>query len=170
VHQSSNGTVSIYFEAVSFIGRKPEFSISVTAKELKKIDLSGASVAYLENNDNSQQPLVFDNLRIDLSGASTLRGQIEANTISAELSGASRMDLSGQCTTFNLSLSGASRAFGYNMICDFLNADFSGASKGECTVLQKLSVSLSGASTLRYDGFPQIIFEKITGSSTLQRR
>jgi hypothetical protein len=170
VHQSSNGTVSIYFEAVSFIGRKPEFSISVTAKELKKIDLSGASVAYFENNDNSQQPLVFDNLKIDLSGASTLRGHFEANSISASLSGASRMDLSGQCTTFNLSLSGASRAFGYDMICDHLKADFSGASRGEITILKTLSITLSGASTLRYDGNPQIISQNISGASTLKKR
>jgi hypothetical protein len=157
-------TVNIYFDRVSFIGRQPTVTIYATIKNWKKVNLSGASMGYIDDGINCE------NLKIVLSGASTFEGHIEANSIDANLSGASRIDLTGRCKTLELNLSGASKANNYDMVCDNLNAVLSGASNAQLTVLKTLSATLSGASILRYDGDPTIIHSKITGASSLQKR
>lgn len=184
VVRKSGESVSVYFEDVSFWGRSPELIIDMQVRDLKNLNLSGAAYAYIETDS-----LACDYLRIRMSGASLLEGvikanrlsvdangaskwsgQIFANTLSAELSGASRIDLSGYCERLNLELSGASQCYGYGLECDDLKADYSGASKSECTVLKTLSAELSGASTLYYDGDPNIVHCELSGGSNLKRR
>jgi hypothetical protein len=161
-------TISLRYDDVSFMHRKPNLTISLTVKNLELISLGGSSTAYIED------VVISDDLRIDLRSASTFRlrngGRIEANHISAVLSGASKMELEGQCKTLDLVLSGSSRASGFGMVCDDLDAKLSGASKAEFTVLNTLSATLSGSSILRYDGNPTIGYSNITGSSRLERR
>jgi len=160
--------VNLNYHHVSFMLRKPNLTIVLTVKNLERIGLSGTTVA------NIGDTLISNNLKIVLKDAATLRiqdrGRIEANHITATLSGASKMDLIGYCKTLDLTMSGASQTSGFGMTCDNLIANFSGASRASLTVLETLSVKLSGASTLRYDGNPQITYSNITGSSTLQRR
>ncbi|MCL2413680.1 MAG: DUF2807 domain-containing protein [Bacteroidales bacterium] len=166
VRQISRNGLEIFLEGVSFIRSAPQITVYLTLRDLRNLHLSGASSAHI--ND----VFISDNLQINLGGASRFRvsGRIEANRISATLSGASRMDLVGHSETLDLTLSGASQAFGYGMICDNLIANLSGASRAEFTVLETLSARLSGASVLRYNGNPQIIFSDISGASSLQRR
>jgi hypothetical protein len=162
--EKTNYTINLHYSNVTFMARKPNLTISLIVRDLNHIGLSGASFANIDGT------LVSGDLKIHLSGASTLRGHIDANKISAELSGASRMDLSGYCETFNLTLSGASKTFGYGMVCNDLTANFSGASRAELTVLETISATLSGASSLRYDGNPRILRNNLSGASSLQRR
>jgi hypothetical protein len=56
------------------------------------------------------------------------------------------------------------------LICEDLDITLGGASHAQHTVTHTLSVRLSGASTLRYIGDPQITYSNITGASTLQKR
>ncbi|MCL2027908.1 MAG: DUF2807 domain-containing protein [Bacteroidales bacterium] len=160
----SRENVMIRFRHVSFIGRQPTLHIALNVKNLKQLGLSGATACQIED------VLTCENLKINLSGASELRGEIEVHTISATLSGASKIRLVGECKEFNLTLSGASDMSGYDMVCDDLKANFSGASSASITVLNNLSAVLSGASTLRYDGNPTIVKSNLSGASTLRKR
>jgi hypothetical protein len=156
--------VSIQFDHVSFIGRQPNLSITLNVRTLKQLRLNGAAFCQIQDS------LICGDLRIRMTGASELRGPIEAKNISASLSGASKMDLTGHCATLDLVLSGASDMRGYNFACDDLEANFSGASSGKLTVKNTLKATLSGASSLYYDGNPDVLRRNLSGASTLQRR
>jgi hypothetical protein len=160
----SGENVTIQFDHVSFIGRQPNLSIILNVRTLKRLGLSGAASCQIQNT------LICENLKIRMSGASELRGHIEAKNIDALLSGASKLDITGQCATLDLTLSGASDIRGYGFACDDLDANFSGASSGNLTVNNTLRATLSGASSLYYDGNPTILRQNLSGASTLQRR
>ncbi|HRE39757.1 MAG TPA: DUF2807 domain-containing protein [Ignavibacteria bacterium] len=106
----------------------------------------------------------------NLSGASKLKiEKLNTENFSLDLSGASKITLDGNVTNLNLNVSGAS-----NLELSDLNVtnaiiEFSGASTGKVNVSGDLSVSLSGASVLKYSGNPIIKSEKISGVSKLQK-
>ncbi len=172
VRQSGNGTIHVYCENVSFIGRHPNITIYLTVHDLRKVSLSGASECQIFNTGNlSDSVMLFDNLEFELSGSSKcFVDNIDAHEIDVELNGASELTLSGWCNKLKLDLSGASEAYDYEMFCNHLDAELSGASKARFTALETLSVELSGGSTLRYDGDPRIIHSDISGGSSLKRR
>ncbi len=164
--RQSNGVIHAHFENVSFVGHHPEVTIHLTVRDLRKVSLSGGSECSIFNTEDN----TYNNLEIQLSGASTCIGEITAQRIDAELNGASELRLTGVCESLEIDLSGASEAYGYDMVCDHLEADLSGASEAYYTVLKTLSVDLSGASLLRYDGDPRIVERDVSGGSELKPR
>lgn len=106
---------------------------------------------------------------VELSGASTFKGNLRSNKIDVELSGASAFvgSLNGT-EQIELDLSGAS-SFKGDMQCRLLDADLSGASKIESGVnVDKMEIEASGSSKLSLSGscLDQMIVD-LSGSSTL---
>ena len=61
----------------------------ISFKDINKLEVSGACDVYIVDNWKA------DNLKIDLSGASNLKGKIDGQKLMVDLSGASDMTLSG---------------------------------------------------------------------------
>ena len=74
----------------------------ISFKDINKLEVSGACDVYIVDNWKA------DNLKIDLSGASNLKGKIDGQKLMVDLSGASDMTLSGTMGQLNIEASGAS--------------------------------------------------------------
>ena len=118
----------------------------ISFKDINKLEVSGACDVYIVDNWKA------DNLKIDLSGASNLKGKIDGQKLMVDLSGASDMTLSGTMGQLNIEASGASGFKGYDMVVDYCDAKASGASDIKITVNKELSAEASGASDVNYKG------------------
>lgn len=136
----------------------------ISFKQLNKLNVSGACDVYIVDNWKA------DNLKIDLSGASNLKGQTTAQKLMIDLSGASDLTLTGTVGQLNVEASGASDFKGYDLAVDFCNARASGASDIKITVNKELSAEASGASDVKYKGSGLIRDIKTSGASSISRR
>ena len=133
----------------------------VTMPELTGLDLSGASRTTLAgfNSDKS--------LKTEVSGASTLRGDLTCGDASFNVSGASKVELEGSAKDLNVEASGASTADLSNFASKNTVVNASGASKVIVAASGSLDVEASGASTVRYTGEPAKLKTNTSGASTV---
>ena len=132
------------------IGFRPHTNYNGTAiaiipatANLRSVELSGASS--FTGNLNAHD------VDIDLSGASHFRGNVVADEIDLDLSGASKAVMSGFCQEkMDIDLSGASILEAALLETPSVFGSLSGASSADVTICSNLNVSLSGASTLIY--------------------
>ena len=136
----------------------------ISFKDINKLEVSGACDVYIVDNWKA------DNLKIDLSGASNLKGKIDGQKLMVDLSGASDMTLSGTMGQLDIEASGASGFKGYDMVVDYCDAKASGASDIKITVNKELSAEASGASDVNYKGSGLIRDVKTSGSSSISKR
>lgn len=104
---------------------------------------------------------------MELSGASDFSGNLDADECEIYVSGASTVNLNGSCNELFLEASGASNLNMGDFIVGTANFLLSGASDGTVHVTDNMDVSISGASTLRYYGDPQLGNINISGASDL---
>ena len=153
------------------IGLKPISSGTVSATTLEAevtmpaltgLELSGASDVSVADF-KSTVPLY-----VEVSGASSLRGDIEAGGLRFDFSGASEVKLSGSGEDLVMDVSGASSAD----LADFPVADadieVSGASSATVSVSGQLDLEVSGASRVRYRGNPTLGSVDASGGSSIE--
>lgn len=136
----------------------------ISFKQLNKLNVSGACDVYIVDDWKA------DNLKLDLSGASNLKGKMEAQKLMIDLSGASDLTLTGTVGQLNIEASGASDFKGYELAVDYCNARASGASDIKITVNKELSAEASGASDVNYKGSGLIRDIKTSGASSISKR
>ena len=136
----------------------------ITLPELTGLKLSGASRGTISGFKSAKE------LALEVSGASSLKGDIEAGDATLNVSGASNVTLKGAARNVDLEVSGASKAD----LADFAVADarvnLSGASKATVNAEGKLDVTASGASALSYLGHPTLGNVNTSGASTIRRK
>jgi hypothetical protein len=136
--------------------------VEITMPQLAGLEFSGASQGTISGFDST------DPLRVELSGASKLGGDIQAGDASFEVSGASTADLSGSGTGLTLNVSGASTADLSGFAVDDANVEASGASSATVNVSGRLDAEASGASHVEYIGNPTLGRIEATGASTIE--
>jgi hypothetical protein len=137
---------------------------SVTMPELGGLKLSGASRVYLSGFATSDQ------VDVELSGASTLDGGLEAGSVDLEASGASRVALEGSADEMSVTGSGASTLDLKDFVVDTADIDLSGASEATVNVAERIDrVDVSGASRLRYAGDPALGDVTTSGGATVDK-
>jgi len=148
ITEVSNGTLKIYVENGAWNGwnwSNKHLKAYVTFTQLEMLDASGACSVELTD------PINVGDFKLELSGASTMKGEIKGSDLKFDISGAStgRMNLSGTSLTF--SESGASNFKG-NINAAKTDFDLTGASTitidGTTT---DLVISASGASNFKGD-------------------
>ena len=136
----------------------------ISFKQIDRLNVSGACDVYVVENWKAE------NLKIDLSGASNLKGKLEAAKLMVDQSGASDMTLTGTVGQLNIEASGASDFKGFDLAVDYCNAKASGASDIKITVNKELSAEASGASDVKYKGSGLMRDIKTSGASSISRR
>jgi len=136
----------------------------ISFKQIDRLNVSGACDVYVVDNWKAE------NLKIDLSGASNLKGKVEAAKLMVDQSGASDMTLTGTVGQLNIEASGASDFKGFDLAVDYCNAKASGASDIKITVNKELSAEASGASDVKYKGSGLMRDIKTSGASSISRR
>ncbi len=133
----------------------------VTMPQLTGIELSGASDGSVTGFMSTEA------LYAEVSGASSLRGDIEAGGVRFDVSGASDVKLRGSGEDLVMDVSGASSAD----LADFPVADADievrGASSATVNVSGRLDVEANGASRVRYRGSPTLGNVDSSGGSSI---
>lgn len=136
----------------------------ISVKNIDKLDVSGATDIKIDG------VLKGSNLKVDLSGASSLKGAISYTSVTVDQSGASNSKLSGTVTNLDVDVSGASDFTGFDLVSENCRAEASGASDVKITVNKDLKVDASGASDVQYKGTASISDFKTSGASSLKKR
>ncbi len=148
------------------IGLKP-FTMARNATLRARIALP--SLASLSAHGASHATLTHvkagDHLRIDATGASEVRGDVNSPDLTVSLSGASELDLAGSGHALHAKASGASNANLHDFAVDDANVGASGGSDVAVNAANTLSVQASGASQVHYLGHPKLGPIEQTGAS-----
>lgn len=155
----------------------------VSVKDLYAITASGATNIKIVNGLSSEK------LKINLEGASDLKGDIKAGTLMADLSGASSFKGTVQANAFSLKgsgacafevsgsgddliadVSGASSVKMYDYLVKGASVSASGASSVKLNVSDFLKLNATGASSIDYKGAAVIKDMKSSGASSVRRR
>jgi hypothetical protein len=136
----------------------------ISFKQLDKLKVSGACDVNIIGGWKTE------GARVELSGASDLKGQLTMQKLSVDISGASDMQVTGTVGQLDIEASGASNFKGFDLAADYCDARASGASDIRIHVNKELSVQASGASDVDYKGEGHIRDIKTSGSSSVKRR
>ncbi len=128
--------------------------------EFMRVDISGAS--------KIRGDIETDKLEVELSGASEYRGEVKAEDIDMSLSGSSDVSVSGQATNASFRASGSSSVNGFDLETDDARIDISGASDLKLIVNDTIRVEASGASDVLIDGHPSIEKQDISGGADVE--
>ena len=111
-----------------------------------------------------------DELRLDFSGASTVRiGNLQASRLHLEGSGATKADLAGKVGTQVVNLSGAGSYAATGLESDRAEVHVSGAGKAFINARTSLAVEISGAGLVEYLGNPKLE-QDISGVGKVRQR
>ncbi|HEV2210411.1 MAG TPA: head GIN domain-containing protein [Verrucomicrobiae bacterium] len=152
------------------LGLKPNVNVRnatlkavITMPALAGLHLSGAATTTVAGF-NSSRPL-----DVELSGASTLRGEIRAGDARFDVSGASSVELHGSAANVRCRASGASHADLEQFRCNDATVESSGASSVTLNASGKLELEANGASSVRYLGQPANVEARTSGASSIKK-
>ncbi|MCC7401823.1 MAG: DUF2807 domain-containing protein [Chitinophagaceae bacterium] len=163
-----DGILNIWYEnnnnvRIDWGNRK--LKVYISYKDLDQIKASGACDLLVIGD------MKADDLRIDLSGASDLKGgKLVAKNLEIRLSGASDLKMSGNAEKVKVDASGASDFKAYEFTADFCAVQATGASSIHITVNKEISIKASGASDVFYKGEAIIRDLKISGASNVSKK
>lgn len=133
----------------------------IVTKDISNFDISGASKLTLENQWN------ISDGRIELSGASNFRGEIETGRLNLDMSGASSLDLYGNASSLDAQLTGSSDIRDFDLSVKDLQLKMSGASEAFLSISESIDIRASGASSLKFKGDATITYKRLTGASEI---
>jgi hypothetical protein len=145
-------------------GDKQKLKAYISIKKIDKLEVSGACDVYFEDGISAEE------LAVNLSGASDIKGKIDVKKLTIDISGASDATISGVAANVNVEASGASDFKGFDLVTNYCDAKASGASSVNITVNKELSAHASGASSVRFKGEGLIRDIKTSGASNVTRR
>jgi hypothetical protein len=137
--------------------------INLTTPHLTDLRLSGACEL------SSEGTVKEDKLALDLSGASSARMEMDLQTLDIQTSGASTLYLSGTSKNFSCDMSGAGTLRAYDLEAENVRLQLSGASVANIYARNEISVSSSGASSVRYKGNASVKNFTNSGSSSIKK-
>jgi hypothetical protein len=164
ITQVVNGILEIKLKSGNWKWNNKKVIVNVTMQSITSLQASGASD--IKINDK----IIGEDLKIKLSGASSLSGKIKTLVLNAALKGASSIDISGIAGNTEIEASGASSFDGFDFICEDATLKASGASEINITATKNLSATASGASSIQYKGKPNVKDLKSSGSSNIKQK
>lgn len=135
--------------------------VTVTLPRLQRLELSGASQSDVSGFRNER-------LRLQASGASFVRLNVDVPNLDVNLSSASHADMSGAATELTIDGSSASQVEALGLRAERTTLKLSGASQATVQATRSLTADLSGASRGRYAGQPANIEKDLSGASSLE--
>jgi hypothetical protein len=125
--------------------------LSVTARELRKLMISGAADVVATG------PVQIQRLDVSISGAGLARfDKLRGEQLRFHVSGAGDGQMAGSVNELAVSVSGRSEFRGEQLQCERANVQVSGIGDVKVWVTQNLAVTVSGVGTVDYWGTPQL--------------
>ena len=145
------------------INHPTTLKVYITFKNLKKIETSGAVDIVAENK------LTVNDLSLSTSGASDVRMDIAAGKLDLSSSGASKLRLSGSVTDVTADLSGSCDMYSFDLVCENLRIEISGAGKAQVNVTKSIDAEISGAGSIHYKGSPTKVNQSVSGAGSIKK-
>lgn len=136
----------------------------VTVTNLKRIEASGATYV------STSGIIKSDALKLEISGASEIKGELNVAILNIDVSGASVAKLSGRAGNARIDASGAATIGGYNFEIDTCKASTSGASGVRVFVKDQLIADASGGSFIYFKGTPLSTNLNSSAGSTIKNK
>ena len=160
----SNGTLKIRYKDKNWsMSNRERVTLDITMPALKAADLSGATSTDIRGFKN-QGSVAFD-----VSGASKLDMEVDADRLTVDFSGASSIVFTGNADRMEGELSGASTLRAFDMSSKTVNLSVSGASSARVSASEALNVEASGASSVRYKGGATKVSSNSSGASSVRK-
>lgn len=140
----------LYISTEKDISESKEMSIYIGFKQLNGLKANGAISL------KSKEVLRFDELDIEINGASSADLEISANRLAINNSGASSIKLAGKCNELHIDISGAGSISAYDLMAKKGEINISGVGNGKVFVTDNLRVNISGIGSVKYKGEPKI--------------
>lgn len=140
----------LYIKNKESIRDTKKMELHICFKNLRFLKASGA--ISLKN----ASALKFDELNIEVNGASSAKLELSANKLSIDNSGASSINLKGKAKELDIEISGAGSVNAVNLKVQEARVDISGVGTGKVYVEDKLNVSISGIGSVKYKGNPKV--------------
>ncbi|MFA9371691.1 MAG: head GIN domain-containing protein [Labilibaculum antarcticum] len=140
----------LYISTEKSIYKSKEMKLYIGFKHLSGLKANGAISL------KSDQMLRFDELDIEINGASSAELELTANRLRIDNSGASTIKLAGKCDEVSIDISGAGSVSAYDLIVKRGSIDISGVGSGKVCVEEDLRVSISGIGSVKYKGEPKV--------------
>lgn len=140
----------LYIKNETSIRNAKKMELYIGFKYLRFIKANGA--ISLKN----EKELKFDELKIEINGASSAKLELLANKLSIDNSGASSIYLKGKANELNIDISGAGSVNALDLKVSEARVDISGVGSGKVYVEDKLRVSISGIGSVKYKGDPTV--------------
>ena len=136
----------------------------VSVDQLYSITATGAADIHIINT--LEQP----KLRISLTGASDVKGDVKLGTLSIDCTGASNVELNGKAEDVVIHMTGASNATLYGLSVKGADINATGASDVKVNVSELLKVRATGASNVYYKGAVITTDINTSGAAKAKRR
>ena len=156
-------TLYVGLDEISLLG-DVTLRATIAMPSLEGLEASGAANVTAAGFRTSAR---FD---LEVSGASTFRGEIDCGDIYMRVSGASTVTLDGSGRNGDIGVSGASRARLEGFTLQDVDMEASGASSVTVNLTGRLDAEASGASTIRYLGNPRLGRIEESGASSVGPR
>ena len=144
--------------------RSATLQAEVTMPELVGLDMRGASHVTITGFKSAQA------LAVDASGASHLRGDVEAGNVTFNLDGSSEVILAGSAQNVTLKASGSSEVDLSAFSVVDANVEAGGKSQVTVNVSGRLDVNASNASHVTYLGSPTLGKMDTSGSASIEQK
>ncbi|NTW25099.1 MAG: DUF2807 domain-containing protein, partial [Lentimicrobium sp.] len=118
--------------------------IFITTPTITLIELDGA--ARLDSKGEIQ----CTTLKIEASGASKVKMELNTEVLVSDVSGAAKMFLYGKSVSHDINASGAASLDAMQLTSQTIKADISGAAKAKVYAISRLQADISGAGSLAY--------------------
>ncbi len=154
---------TLYIETKQNISPKVKLRLRITTKTLEDVQSSGASDLVLHDVQSPE-------LRIETSGAGSVKADVRTKKLFVETSGAGNVLLSGTADIFDVETSGAAEIKSRDLATKTAKIDVSGAGDVEVRVSEELRVSVSGAGDVRYYGNPGRVSKEVSGAGSVSKK
>lgn len=140
-----------------------KFTLVIGLRNLSAIHTSGAV------DVSSNGKITTKDLDINMTGASKLTLDLNADNVNTTGGGVTEINLTGQASTHNVKLSGAGHLNALDFVVAKYSIESSGASHCKINVLNTLDINSSGASDVQYRGNPSSVNNNKSGASSLTK-
>lgn len=137
--------------------------VIITVPDLSSLEISGAGA--LRTDGIFVQQSAMD---IEVSGAASVKLELDAPALRVDASGASSILLSGRVHDLMVDMSGAGKISALDMQAQTAAIESSGAGSVAVWAEQRLSIDASGVGSVRYKGNPELI-KDVSGMVSIKR-
>jgi hypothetical protein len=162
--RNAAGKLSIDVKSGQNLRPKSGLKAKINMPAIEVVDLHGACAGSINGFKGGKD------LRVNVEGASTITGEIQAGKLTLDAGGASQINLTGKAHECSAEAQGASQLHLDDLSVKNAVVQLDGASSGVVNASDRLDYELNGASHLDYRGNPRIGNKEVQGASSVSQR